>query len=265
MPEIQLGQPIAQGRTADVYAWRDGYVIKVFHDWFELGDIKYEARLAQAVHAAGVEAPWAGDIVQTAHGYGLIYRRVDGPSMLMTLQRKPWLLFDCARRLARLHAQMHTCTIGPAIPDQRSRLTNKIRRATGLPARLRSSALAALDALPDGDRVCHGDLHPGNVLTTGSGDVAIDWIDAARGNPLADVARTTIIALGSAASEQITARVMKAAARLFHGYYLRHYFRLRPGGEAEHRRWLPVVAAARLSEGIPELEGWLIAQASQLE
>jgi hypothetical protein len=33
-----------------------------------------------------------------------------------------------------------------------------------------------------------------------------------------------------------------------------------PGGAGEHRRWLPVVAAARLSENIPELERWLLAQ-----
>ena len=36
---------------------------------------------------------------------------------------------------------------------------------------------------------------------------------------------------------------------------------LRPGGEDLYRHWLPIVAAARLSEGIPKLEKWLIAQA----
>jgi hypothetical protein len=39
------------------------------------------------------------------------------------------------------------------------------------------------------------------------------------------------------------------------------YFSLRPGGESEYSRWLPIVAAARLSENIPELEKWLVAQA----
>jgi hypothetical protein len=48
--------------------------------------------------------------------------------------------------------------------------------------------------------------------------------------------------------------------RLLHAAYLRRYFRLRPGGQVEHRRWLPVVAAARLSEDIPELRAWLVAR-----
>jgi hypothetical protein len=51
--------------------------------------------------------------------------------------------------------------------------------------------------------------------------------------------------------------------RLFHARYVRHYLALRPGGEAEYGRWLPVAAAARLSENIPELETWLIAQAEK--
>jgi len=33
-----------------------------------------------------------------------------------------------------------------------------------------------------------------------------------------------------------------------------------PGGTNEYHRWLPVVAAARLSENIPEVEGWRLAQ-----
>ncbi|MBI4732425.1 MAG: hypothetical protein HY781_09960, partial [Chloroflexi bacterium] len=53
---------------------------------------------------------------------------------------------------------------------------------------------------------------------------------------------------------------MKTFVRLFHAVYLRRYFQLRTSGEAEYRRWLPVVAAARLSENIPELEGWLLEQ-----
>ena len=69
------------------------------------------------------------------------------------------------------------------------------------------------------------------------------------------------IALGAAASSQILNRTMKIFVRLFHAVYLRRYFQLRPGGEAEYHRWLPVVAAARLGENIPELECWLVKRA----
>ena len=85
-------------------------------------------------------------------------------------------------------------------------------------------------------------------------------MDASLGNPLADLARTTVILRGAVATSQIPKRWQKTAVRIFHARYLRHYFALRPGGEAEYGRWLPLVAAARLSENIPELERWLVAQ-----
>ena len=46
--------------------------------------------------------------------------------------------------------------------------------------------------------------------------------------------------------------------RLMHTVYLRRYFQLRPGGLDEYRRWLPIVAAGRLNEGITGWEEWLL-------
>lgn len=157
---------------------------------------------------------------------------------------------------------MHANARRPEIPSQRRRLEHKIRHADPLPAARKEAVLSSLARLPDGASICHGDFHPGNILLTPSRAVVIDWIDASLGNPLADVARTSVIALGAAGSSRVPKRAMKVFVRLFHAIYLRHYFCLRPGGEGEYRLWLPVVAAARLSENIPELEAWLVEKAA---
>ena len=256
-----LGSLIASGRTADVYAWGADQVVKLYHDWFGLEDIQFEQRMAQAVQASGLCVPAVGEIIQVNGRNGLIYQRVDGSLMWEALARQPWRMISLAYRTAELHADLHGIVAPTDLPEQRRRLQRKIEQARALPEELRQRALAALDKLPAGDRICHGDFHPGNILLTGRGEVVIDWIDATRGNPLADLARTSILALGSAATAQVPQKAMKASLRLFHALYLRRYFRLRPGGYAEYRRWLPVVAAARLSENIPELEQWLVTQA----
>jgi Ser/Thr protein kinase RdoA (MazF antagonist) len=183
--------------------------------------------------------------------------------MLTIFQRTPWRVFDLARILARLHVQMHECVSGAELPGQRGRLQRKIQHADSLPAKLQPPLLKALESLPDGDRVCHGDFHPANVLLSGTDATIIDWIDASRGNPLADVARTSIITLGSAASTQVTNIVVKAFIRVFHSAYLKHYFHMRPAGTDEYRHWLPIVAGARLNENIPEVENWLVEQAGK--
>ncbi len=102
------------------------------------------------------------------------------------------------------------------------------------------------------------DAHPGTDLHADGGRHA-----HAHQRPLADATRTTVIALGAAGSSQVPNAALKFFVRQFHAVYLRRYFQLRPGGETEYRRWLPVVAAARLSENIPELERWLVEQAQK--
>lgn len=265
MQEISLEKPIAHGRTADVYDWDEAHVLKLFHNWFELPNIEYEFKIASAVHASGVKAPAVRELIRIQGRNGLVYERVAGESMLEVLLRKPWMALKYARVLAGLHAQMHERVFdGVGIPAQRKRLENKINQAGVLSASLKGSLLNALQSLPDGDRVCHGDFHPANVLVAGEVANVIDWMDASRGNPLADVARTSIIALGEAESRETPNPLMKSFIKLFHSIYLNHYFRLRPGGEAEYRRWLPIVAGARLSEGITELEKWLVKEAEKI-
>jgi tRNA A-37 threonylcarbamoyl transferase component Bud32 len=256
-----LGKPIAYGRTAEIYAWQEGQVLKLFYDWFGLSAIEYEAHIARAVHASGLPVPAVGEILRVNGRNGLVYQRVNGEHMYDTLKRRPWLGNQYARRMAELHVKMHASTIQVDIPAQRQRLVHKIQGAATLPDQLRIKALAALESMPDGDCLCHGDFHPGNILLTPQGEIIIDWIDATRGNPLSDLARTTILLCGAAESSQIRNILEKAYLKTIHAEYIRHYFKLHPGGEQEYKRWLPIVAAARLSENIPELEKWLVAQA----
>src|SRR5262249_59440484 len=66
-------------------------------------------------------------------------------------------------------------------------------RAAGRDAGRRDAALALPDTLPAGDRLCHGDFHLGNMIGTWAHAEVIDWGDATRGDPLADVARTDLL------------------------------------------------------------------------
>lgn len=258
-----LGTPLARGRTADVHQWDDAHILKLFHNWFELRDIEYEQRIARAVYDSGVKSPAVGEIMQVEGRNGLIYERVAGESMARLCLRKPWRAFAYAKVMARLHAQMHGCIFEAEVPAQRSRLQNKINHAQALPADLKTRLLNALDQLPEGDRVCHGDFHPENVLVSGEESTIIDWIDSSRGNPLADVARTTVILIGSAESSRNP--LQKYFIKTFHSTYLEEYFRLRLAGKEEYQQWIPIIAAARLSENISEIQEWLLKQARTVQ
>ena len=251
---------IARGRTAEIYEWQPGWVLKLFYDWVDLESVEYEARISRLIHAIGLPVPAIGAIVQLNGRLGLPYQKVAGVSMWpAAFSKAPWKILHYARQTAQLHAIIHNHSIETELPRQRQRLFNKIEQAAALPAQLRSKALAELADMPDGTCLCHGDFHPANILVNGENATVIDWTDATIGSPLADVARTTTLLLGAAAC-QVQGGRQKIGVLLFHSAYRRHYFRFRPGGEQEYIRWLPLVAAARLSENIPELEKWLILQ-----
>ena len=270
-----LGEPISSGRTAEIYNWDREHVLKLFYAWVGLESIENEAQAARAIYESGLPVPEVGEIVHLNNRRGLIYQRIAGPSMFRLGQHKPWNLIGYLKRAAELHAEIHSRTISADLPSQRQLLERSIRQAVGLPGHLRTKVLAALEALPDGDRLCHGDFWPGNILMSPQGGVIIDWNRASRGNPLADLARTTngvlgfletnqsrraFLSYGKSRLSQVKNSLLRTAVRGTYPVYLRRYFQLCPGGEAEYQRWLPIVAAARLSDEIPELDHMLIAQ-----
>ena len=262
---MTLTQPIAYGRTAEIYPWRDGMVLKLFHTWVPEGNVQYEARIARAVHAAGLAVPRAGDIVEIEGRLGLEYERFDGQPMGEIMAVKPWMLPRFARQLAELHVAIHKTPGVVGVPSQRECLMYKIRAAKDLPVPLQDTCVQALAQMPDGDRLCHGDFHPLNVLLHLGRAAVIDWVDATCGNPLADVARTVVLMQGvenRAAADKTDKKawIEMQAMRWYTRIYLRRYFALRPGGEAEYLRWRPIVAAGRMSEDIPGLNNWLLQQ-----
>ncbi|HKP51695.1 MAG TPA: aminoglycoside phosphotransferase family protein [Chloroflexia bacterium] len=256
---MSKGVLVGRGRTADIYAWGDTSVLKLFHADRSASTVEYEAKIARAVHASGAASPALIDAVVVEGRQGLIYERVYGPSLAGVLRSKPWRLPRLTRTFALLHASMHRRT-APDLPSQRDRLTWKIEVADPLPANLKEAALQSLSRLPNGDILCHGDFHPENVIMSPRGPVVIDWIDATRGNPLADVARTSLLL--ATAHLHLPSSISSIAARLLittlRNLYLTHYLRATRTSRAQIEAWRLPVTAARLEEGIAEEEAWLL-------
>ena len=254
------GALIGQGRTAEVFAWGEGQILKLYRPDMPREWADYEARVGRLVTEAGLAAPAIGDVVEVDGRAGILYERIEGPTMLAAAVRKPWTLFRSGAQLAELHAAMHACP-AEGLPRQRESLRRAISRAPRLAETARAQALQALEALPNGDRLCHGDYHPENILMAASGPVVIDWMTATCGNPVADVARTSLLFRigrlppGSSMSKQA---LVSTSRRLYHGAYLRRYAQLRPLPRPELDAWLPVLAAARLTEHISEEEDDLL-------
>jgi len=251
---------IGRGRTAEVYAWGDGRALKLYYEGWPADEAEREAHTARAVYNSGAAAPAAEGVVTVDDRHGVIYERVDGPSLLNKTTAQPWTLIRSAHLLAELHAHMHTCRVS-GLPSQRTRLEKKIQAAHPLSATTKQAALDALAQLPDDDVLCHGDFHPDNVVMSRRGPVILDWVTATSGHPLADVARTSLLMQRAALPPHLPGRrLIELGRALWHRLYLRRYCQLRAVSAEQVTAWMLPVVAARLSEGIAEEENLLMAR-----
>lgn len=239
--------PIGTGLTADVHAWKDGQVLKLFHQSFTEARVTSEYEISRAVHAAGLPVPAAYEVIRLEKRFGIVLERIEGPSMLAHVQARPWTLFAAARQMAELHAQLHSQPAPPELPSQRAWIENRINSAMATSESEQNRIRQVLDELPTGDALCHGDFHPENILLTARGPIIIDWSTATRGHPLGDVACTSHLFenadLPVSASRSIRL-LFRVSRSLLHKTYLRRYLRLRRGTLSQVNKWrLPIAAA----------------------
>jgi uncharacterized protein (TIGR02172 family) len=258
--KMNKGPLLGAGRTAEVYAWGDGQILKLYRSDMPAEWVHFEARIGQIVAEAGLHAPAIGEVVQVDDRMGIVYERIDGISMLDTLAKQPWTLLRVARQFAKVHAAMHNCE-RPDLPSQRESMLRAIHHAPRLNDEARERVLKVLEQLPEGSSVCHGDYHPDNILMSARGPVVIDWMTTTCGNPVADVARTTLmfrVAVLPPYMGTVKRMMTQVFKRAFYSIYLRAYLELRPFPVEQIETWMPILAAARLNEGIAQEEDPLL-------
>jgi tRNA A-37 threonylcarbamoyl transferase component Bud32 len=148
---------IAAGRASEIFDLGDGRVVRRFRAG---GDPEREALVMGHALRHGYPVPRVLELTPDA----LVLDRIEGPTMLADLRRRPWTLGSHAFLLAQLHERLHTIAAPPI-----------------------------LAAVSPGDRLLHLDLHPDNVILSPGGPFVIDWTNARRGDPAVDVALTWLI------------------------------------------------------------------------
>jgi aminoglycoside phosphotransferase (APT) family kinase protein len=255
-----LGELVARGTRSSVHAYGRGAVVKVPvastpEDW-----IAYEARYAEAARAAGAPAPRLLGLEQIAGRTASVWERAEGTSMWQLVVDRPDESAALGRLLADIQQALFVLVPPVTLPRQRDRLVSKIRRTAATVDGSLAHALAFLPPQVSTPRLCHGDLHPSNVILGRDGPMIVDWFDASRGDPIADVARSSLVLLSDGANPaEHLPGADPATLGVLTGAYLA---RLREYMEIDDdllARWQAVSAVGRMAEGVARgalLEVW---------
>lgn len=253
------------GRSAEVFADAPGRVLKLYVAGSDPEAIAAEFRASRLAHAQGLPSVRAHAVVARGERTGILFDRVEGRTLLRHCGVNPLRVMPGFRALALMHRRIHARS-GAGLPDQHAILRESIVRAR-ISEGARAAALARLERLPRGEALCHGDLHPENVLVTRDGWRVVDWQKAVAGHPAADVARTAmLIRFGRVVDGPGRAAAMARLRDLVAFWYTLCY-RQGPGpriGFAEIRAWTLPVAAARLAGRVAENEAVLRAEVERL-
>jgi aminoglycoside phosphotransferase (APT) family kinase protein len=244
---------LAAGREADVFVRPDGLLVKLMRSPDFATRVDREAAALTTLAGMGHLAPRLEAAVNLDGRPGLVIERIEGLDLLTLLTRRPWRFVRAATAMANLHAGIHEVMAPTSFPDLKAELRVRIETTAALSAHLATYAVEILETLPAGDRLCHGDLHPGNVLGTWVAPVAIDWSDASRGVPAADVARTEVLVRFGEPIEPMSTPVrtlMSTGRGLMAERYLSVYRRSSAADLSHLADWIVVRAAARFYEGI---------------
>lgn len=246
---MTLGDRIGEGRTAEIFEWGDGLVVKLFRSFMSEDAADHEAFVTSVAAAAGAPTPACHGIVDVEGRRGVVYERLGGPMLGQAIfDGDP---FGAMRDLGLVHAAIHQ-----ALAPELEVFSDRVRKASAaLPDRVAAAVNERLRELGDGDTLLHADLHPWNVMAGRAGWVAIDWDAARRGDPMADVARTVFLLAESPLSEEVAATDIAQRRHELAEAYLAAYAGEAPLDRGRVSAWRLPILAARTREHIPEEVG----------
>lgn len=242
---MKYGKLLGDGKVAQVFEYGEGRVLKLYRAGQPRRDAERELGILDVLEAAGIAAPRGFDVEEVEGRWGVVMSRVDGRPFAEAMLATPNAVEPYLVAMARLQVAIHAAP-GTALAPLKVRLARKIE-ASGLSDPVRRRLRERVGALPDGDRLLHGDFHPYNILGTPEGSTVVDWLDATSGPPAADLCRSWLL--------------IQAVSRDLADAYVAAYLAASPLPRDAVFSWLPVLAAARLAESVPDETDALIAMA----
>lgn len=219
--------PLAEGRLSLVYTLKDGRVLKLLHKTVPDSKVDDEFRRCQIVFKAGVPSPRALEIVEVEGRRGIIFEWAGESDLMKAKLGNPLNLNSGAQFMSTVHQDILR-RAAPDLPDLKHealRLVRLLPEGTILPGQFEVFQ-RYVDSLPASNTICHMDFQPGNIMLTKEGYKGgyqvIDWSEAVKGTPAADIALTCLI-LAMAETSPGTSLLLRIIIPIFRKAFEKRY------------------------------------------
>lgn len=219
--------------------YRDGdKVIKMFSEEYSKANVLNEALNQARVEETGLNIPKLYEVTKIDGKWAIIIEYIEGKTLQQLIEENPDKKDEYIERLVDIQKDILSHH-APHLNRLKDKMHSKISM-TELNATIRYELHTRLDAAPKHNKVCHGDLHPSNIIITKEDEAyIIDWAHVTQGNGAADAARVYLL--------MTLDGDIKGAEK-----YLDTFCEKTDTAKQYVQKWLPIVAASQLTKGHEE-------------
>ena len=179
---------LGKGNTAEVIEQDNSKVCKLFYEGYPHSAIEREYNNARLMQTIDIPMPEVYEIVHIGVRAGIIYGRLQGQSMLEKLLQGEDVNF-LFNQIVDLHKKIlgyNTCEVMSYKEFLQLCIGEKTNRNVDI--------YNEIEVLPEGNCLCHGDYHPGNIwVDINEKLLVIDFMNVCYGPWQYDVARTYVL------------------------------------------------------------------------
>lgn len=218
--------------------------IKCFGNEFTKSDVLNEALSQSRVEETGLKIPKILDVTEINGRWSIVSDFIEGKTLSALMKEYPEKREEHLRLLVDLQSEVHSKSNNMLI-----KLRDKLHReicASEVDATTRYDLHARLEGMPKHDKICHGDFCPSNIIITADGTpFIVDWSQVSQGNASGDAA-WSFLTLSMSWGEEAAEKYLEL-------------FCEKSGVDSRYvRRWMPIMAAARLSHEKPDEREFLL-------
>ncbi len=262
---MELGKQIGVGRTATVYEYGKGKVIKLYNEEISETWIDNEVSICRIACEHSEFAPKVFEKIVINKQTGIVFEQIKGKTLLEMLQTG-----KSAKYIGKIFAscQMHIHGIKTdKLKDQYTYFKERILSTDLLKESEKEKIINYLEKLPKENILCHGDLHPDNILCNENRSVVIDWTNAYYGHPSSDLTRS-ILMMNTPYIKELIPIVLYPLIVMVNKIIVKELIKnnMKVGSLSTEmiKQWELPVAAARLCENVPREKDWLLKKISKL-
>ena len=229
---MEVEQKIGTGAQAEVFL-SENCAVKLFRQGYDKSAVFYEAAVTALIEHTDLPIAKVREVINFNGRLAVKLDYIPGKSL------NDCMIEDQSNFLRYLELmvtiQLHIFSKKLNLPFSLKKiLRNRITANQNIEGTVKKALLLKLSELPEGDQLCHGDFHGYNILIQDNKPFIIDWVNATNGYPDGDVCTTYMLYCFShpdVAEAYLDCYCMKTGKR-----------------KSDVIQWLPVVAAARLTD-----------------